>query len=153
MAALLLPLTAQASDDNIGCGLGAQLWDGQSGMPAHVLGATTNGSFGNQTFGLTFGTIGCDSTGTVTAQARTRMFASANFDEIARDMAHGQGEALTTLAHLLGVEESDRDAFYAFTRSHFGELFGSDEVTAVELLDQLDALMARDGTLSVYARS
>jgi len=150
---LLLPVSAQAADDNIGCGLGSQLWDGSEGLPAHILGATTNGLVGNQTFGLSTGTLGCDAGGTVTASARTRMFASANFDQLARDMAHGEGEALTTLAHLLGVAEGDRAVFYSFTRRHFGELYGSDGVTAGDLLVQLDALMARDATLSRYARS
>jgi hypothetical protein len=36
-----------------GCGVGAMIWKGQPGIAPHVLAATTNGTFGNQTFGMT----------------------------------------------------------------------------------------------------
>jgi hypothetical protein len=67
----VVPAGAAFADPDIGCGLGTQLWEGNKGLIPKVLGATTNGSFGNQTFGITFQTIGCHSTGTVTADARS----------------------------------------------------------------------------------
>ncbi len=48
------------ADSDIGCGLGTMVFDGQQGKVYKVLGATTNGTSGNQTFGITFGTLGCD---------------------------------------------------------------------------------------------
>ena len=143
---------AQA-DDDIGCGLGTNLWKGESGLVPKVLGATTNGTFGNQTFGITTGTLGCSSEGVITADARLRMFAGANLDNLARDMAHGQGETLDAFATLMKVSDSDKPVFFAFTRSHFTALFADDDVTAGEMLAQLDKLLASDPTLSSYARS
>lgn len=64
-AAVMLSTPAQAIDST-GCGLGSMAWRGQSGILPQVAAATTNGTFGNQTFGITFGTSGCDPNGRIT---------------------------------------------------------------------------------------
>jgi hypothetical protein len=149
---LVVPAGAAFADPDIGCGLGTQLWAGNKGLAPKVLGATTNGSFGNQTFGITFNTIGCHSTGAVTAEARLNMFAGANLDRLARDMANGQGETLDTLAQLMNIPASDRPVFSEFTRAHFSEIFaGEGEVTAADVLTSLRGLMAQDQRLAGYA--
>jgi len=142
-----------AADDDIGCGLGTQLWEGEKGLVPKVLGATTNGTFGNQTFGITTGTLGCSQEGVITADARLRMFAGANLDNLARDMAQGQGETLDTFAGLMNVREADKAHFFQFTKAHFPELFADDDATAGEMLASLNRLLAQDPTLSVYAQS
>ena len=48
-ALTLLPLSNAMADQDIGCGLGSQLFAGQEGKVVKVLGATTNGTSGNQT--------------------------------------------------------------------------------------------------------
>ena len=60
LAIALLAATANVAtaDQDIGCGLGSMIMAGQSGPIFKVLGATTNGTFGNQTFGITTGTLG-----------------------------------------------------------------------------------------------
>ena len=63
-SALLFATNASAYDST-GCGLGSMAWRGQSGIAPQILAVTTNGSFGNQTFGITFGTSGCDPNGRV----------------------------------------------------------------------------------------
>ena len=150
--AVIIPAGPALADDDIGCGLGTQVWEGQSGLAPKVLGATTNGTFGNQTFGITSGTLGCSPDGVVTADARLQMFAGANLDNLARDMARGDGETLDAFATLMEVSDADRSAFYAFTRSHFGELFAEDQATAGTMLSNLNALLASDSRLSAYAR-
>jgi len=142
-----------AADDDIGCGLGTQLWEGEKGLVPKVLGATTNGTFGNQTFGITTGTLGCSQEGVITADARLRMFAGANLDNLARDMAQGQGETLEAFARLMNVQEADKAQFFRFTKAHFPELFADDDATAGEMLASLNRLLAQDPTLSAYAQS
>lgn len=149
MVALAVPALA---DNDIGCGLGTQLWKGQSGLAPKVLGATTNGTMGNQTFGITSGTLGCSSAGVITASARTPMFASANLDRLAREIALGEGEALSTLAHLIGVEAADTAAFFALAQSNFAEIFPHDDVTAGDMLAGIDRVMAADEHLAKYVR-
>jgi hypothetical protein len=149
---LVVPAGAAFADPDIGCGLGTQVWEGNKGLAPKVLGATTNGLSGNQTFGITFNTIGCHSTGAITADARLHLFAGANLDHLARDMANGQGETLDAFAQLMNVQASDRAAFNEFTRAHFPEIFaGEEEVTAAVMLTSLRGLLAQDQRLAGYA--
>jgi hypothetical protein len=152
-AALVLATAGGAkADDDIGCGLGTQLWEGEEGLVFKVIGATTNGTFGNQTFGITSGTLGCKQSGVITADARVQMFASANIDALARDMARGEGETLDSFAHLMSIPDQDKGHFFRFTQAHFVDIFAGDEVTAGEMLSSLHSLMAKDATLSAYVR-
>ncbi|MFI7919119.1 DUF3015 family protein, partial [Acinetobacter baumannii] len=52
------------SDNDVGCGVGTQVWAGQKGVVPKILAATTNGIFTNQLLGITFGTLGCRQGGT-----------------------------------------------------------------------------------------
>lgn len=148
--AVLLPMSAAYADKDIGCGLGTELMKGQSGVMFKVLGATTNGTFGNQTFGITSGTLGCSSDGVITAEARRSMFASANVDQLAAEMAMGRGETLETLAALYAVDAADREAFYAFAQARHAQLFAHAEVTTGDVLAALEAEMALDAQLARY---
>lgn len=139
------------ADNDIGCGLGTQVWEGKSGLLPKVLGATTNGTLGNQTFGISTGTLGCKQEGVITAEARTAMFAGANIDRLAREMAAGQGETLDTLASLIGIADADKPAFFHLTKSNFGEIFFSDRVSAGEMLGTINRLMATSPQLAQYS--
>ena len=152
MALLLLAPVAALADPDIGCGPGTQIWAGNSGLLPNVLGATTNGTFGLQTFGITFGTFNCTKGGgKVTADARTRAFAAANLDSLARDMAQGDGEVLATFAGLLGIADTDRAEFYAFTQHNFARIFAGDDVTSNDVIASLRSLMAEEPALEAYA--
>ena len=145
---VLTPLAAQATN-SAGCGVGSQLFDGQSGLAPNVLAATTNGISGNNTFGMSSGTLGCDQNDTVTAAADT--FLDANMERVARDMATGEGEALETLATLMGVEAADRATFYSVSQSNFKTIYSRDDVSSSEVLASLKAVMSSDATLAKYA--
>lgn len=146
----LSPLSAFA-DNDVGCGLGTQVWKGQSGLVPKVLAATTNGTSGNQTFGITTGTLGCSQDGVITAQNRAPAFAAANLDQLAVDMAMGRGEALSALAAIYGVQGADREAFFAMTKAQYGQIFGSEATTAQDVIASVNALMKADARLSQYA--
>lgn len=149
-AVVMAPMGVSMADNDIGCGVGTILWEGQSGVPAKVLAATTNGTFGNQTFGITSGTLNCQQGGVITASARLPMYASANLDRIAADMAAGHGETLNNLAALYGIAESDRDAFNHTARANFAKIFTSEKTTAGEMLGNLEGVMADDAKLARY---
>ena len=149
VALALAPLSAHA-DNDAGCGLGTQLMEGQSGILFHLLATYTNGILGNQTFGITSGTLGCNGNTTITADAGLTKFASTNFDQLAAEMAAGEGEALTALASLYGVEAADRGAFYSLTKTHYGAIMSSDAVTAGEVVATIKSLMAADARLARY---
>ena len=92
-----------------GCGWGNLLFDGKSGTAPHVLGATTNEVLGNNTFGMTSGTNGCSTDGTLTYGGGSMM--SSIMDEFSEDVARGHGEALDAVAVMMGIEKGDRDIF------------------------------------------
>ncbi|WP_273207300.1 DUF3015 domain-containing protein [Marinobacter subterrani] len=130
-----------------GCGVGAMIWEGQSGIAPHVLAATTNGSFGNQTLGMTTGTLGCQTNEPVQSMA---MYMNNNIDKVARDMSRGAGENLDTLAVLLGVDEADRDTFRKVLHDNFASIFPSSDTTSGEAVDAIVALMEKNESLRKY---
>lgn len=148
---VLAPVGVALADKDVGCGIGTQIWAGQSGVIPKVLAATTNGTFGNQTFGITTGTLGCSSDGVITAANRLPMFAGTNLDQLSSEMAAGQGDALEAMADLYGVEEADKAAFYSMTQQNYATIFSSETVSAGEVLAAVDSLMKTDARLARYA--
>ena len=130
-----------------GCGVGSMIWKGQSGVPAHVLAATTNGTFGNQTFGMTTGTLGCNTSESVQSMA---LYMDSNIDKVARDMSRGEGENLETLAVLLGVEAADREAFRTLMQDSFASIFPNADTTSGQAVDAIVAVLEKHETLSKY---
>lgn len=141
--------TAAFADRDAGCGIGSQVWAGQSGKVAKLLAATTNGAlFANQLFGITFGTLGCSGTGTVTAQAVT--FTNENAETLARDMAVGQGESLNVLAELLNIKSEDKARFFAVSKQNFSEIYSDKNQDSLQVLASLQSVMAQDEVLKAY---
>lgn len=148
-----LPVTAMAAgENNIGsCGWGSKVFEGQRGMVPQVLGATTNGTFGNQTFGITSGTSGCTQDGLVSSNWKTAMFIDGNKEKLARDMSVGGGETLDALAKLIGIRDEDKATFFQVAKDNFGTIFSADAVTAEQILAGLKQAMATDAQLSPYS--
>jgi hypothetical protein len=146
-----LPLSNLAmADSDIGCGLGTMIFDGKSGKVFKVLGATTNGTSGNQTFGITFGTLGCDGNGTITSAQKLALFIDGNMDNLARDIAKGEGETLATLSEVWGIEEADKAAFNQMAQDNFAKVFESENVTSQEVFTNLNDLVAENNALAAY---
>jgi hypothetical protein len=149
----LFPLAAGAQQVPSvgGCGLGSKLFEGQRGVAPQVLAVTTNGTFGNQTFGISSGTLGCNQDGVVRSNWKTAMFIDGNKEKLARDMSVGGGETLDSLAQLLGVEEADRAAFYATTRQNFGRIFPAADASTDAIMASLKQVLAEHERLSAYS--
>lgn len=148
-ALMMVPAAAMAN--NVGsCGLGSKVFEGQRGIAPQVLAITTNGTFGNQTFGITSGTLGCTQDGVVTSSWKTAMFIDGNKAQLARDAASGQGETLDALAALLNVSAQDKAAFVALTKARHSDIFASVEATD-QIAAQLKAALLSDATLAKYA--
>jgi hypothetical protein len=149
--AALFPAIAVAQQNNIGsCGWGSKVFDGQSGLAPQVLGATTNGTSGNQTFGITSGTSGCTQDGAVRSTWKTAMFIDGNKETLARDMSVGSGEALDSLAHLLGVEAADRAAFNRIARDNMQRIFPRDNAETEQVVAALREVLMSDAKLARY---
>ena len=150
-ALALVPFMPAHADNDAGCGLGTQLMTGKSGIAFHLFATYTNGLLGNQTFGITSGTLGCNGNSTVTADAELKKFASTNLDQLSAEMAAGEGEALAAFASLYGIEAQDRAAFYMLAKSNYGTIISGDAVSAGDVIATVRGLMASDARLSRYA--
>ena len=133
-----------------GCGWGQLLFEGQQGKATHVLGLTTNGSTGNNTFGVTTGTNGCSSDGTITYGGKQMVQVGAVMDEFSEDVASGDGEVLTAVAVTLGVSQEDRAYFKATMHDNYAEIFPTQNVTQEEVLANMWEVLGDDDRLSQY---
>ena len=118
--------------DSTGCGLGSMAWRGQKGMGPQILAVTTNGSFSNQTFGITFGTSGCDPHGRITGgtQKMVLAFLENNLEQYAMDAARGEGETIDTLAGIMNV---DSKVLAQKSQKNFAYIFPSQDADAVSV--------------------
>ena len=150
--AVLAALPAAAMADNVGqCGWGSKFMAGQSGVVPQVAAVTTNGTFGNQTFGITSGTSGCTQNGTVSSSWKTSLFIDGNKENLARDMSIGSGETLDSLAHLLGVQSQDRVAFNRVTKENMARIFPSQDASTQQIAAALREVLGADTQLSRYS--
>jgi hypothetical protein len=145
--ATLAAASSMAAQNNVGsCGWGSKVFEGQSGIAPQVLAATTNGTSGNQTFGITFGTSGCTQDGVVSSHWKTAMYIDGNRVALARDAAAGQGESLNVLAEVMGVKTADRALFAATIKANFATVFGNEQIAS-----NLKAVLAANDQLAAYA--
>jgi len=140
----VLVLTAGAAfagqaDKNCGCGLGTILWEGKAdgSVISQSLQVTTNGTFGNQTFGITSGTLGCEQPANIIKNDRALAFTRDNLDLLARDIAAGNGETLETLAELLEIPAADRGEAFSRLQGNFNNIFINGEDSSAEVIDRI----------------
>jgi hypothetical protein len=146
MAATLLPsvlLAKGGSHTMSGCGLGYVLFGNSDNTQVmQILAATTNGTSGNQTFGITSGTSGCTQDGAVKFVKEAEVYAEINLKNIQQEMAAGGGEYLSGLASLLGVQEANRPEFFQMVKDNYSLLFPAADTTSVQMLDNLTQLLS-----------
>lgn len=137
-------------DNGPGCGLGKLAWmdyASQKQIAPQVMMATTNGTFGSQTFGISSGTSGCTNDGVIMKNKHVSL-TSATFEDLGQEMAQGHGEHLTSLARLLGIREQDHPAFFALVQEKYTTLMESGMTTPLAMLQALQAVMAQDPVLA-----
>lgn len=125
---------------NTGCGLGSIVFEGQNGLVSQTSAATTNGTFGNQTFGITSGTSNCEQYKTFTYNEKVNTFVAENMDNLATDIARGQGEYLNTLSVLMEIPDTQKGAFHSHLQAHFSDIYTSDKVTHSEVVKNIVAV-------------
>lgn len=120
-----------------GCGLGSMIIKDDSSAVLLALQATTNGTSGNQTFGITSGTSGCTKTKFVMNE-RAEEFVASNMDQLAKEIAMGHGESVDTLAELLGAE--DKEAFASALQTNYKNIYTSENVQMADVLDNISTM-------------
>lgn len=142
LGAVLLMMTPAAfagTRENVGCGLGTMLFGAKAddSILLQVFAATTNGTSGNQTFGVTSGTSECQKPSSFVKNERVNEFVLANLDNLARDVAQGKGETISALAELMEVPAEDRQVFCSTLNNHFSEIFPTSQVDYAHVVDTI----------------
>ena len=113
-----------------GCGLGSMLFKNKSSLVHQVLASTTNGSSGNQTFGMTTGTSNCRlGSGGKRAQA---LFIQNNKVALANDIARGNGETLASLTRLYGCS-AENQGVGSILQKNYQRIFPSQDVAPAKI--------------------
>jgi hypothetical protein len=126
-----------------GCGLGSMVV-GKRG--AQIFAATTNGTFGNQTFGITFGTLNCQDAPNTEVAMRMDHFVAANKGTLAADIAKGDGEAIGSLSSIMGCDSSAQ--LGVEMQKNFKQIFPSTEVAPNEITDSIISVIRQNDTLA-----
>ena len=124
-------------DNGPGCGLGKLAWSDykrSKNIAPQVMMATTNGTFGSQTFGISFGTSGCTNDGQVMAARKSDVFVASTFESLSADMARGQGEHLASLATMMGVPVEHQPAFFSLAQDRYRTLMERGEVSPLAVI-------------------
>ncbi len=128
------------SDTGPGCGWGKIWWAQDSGARTkgvQILMATSNGMFGNQTFGISSGTLGCTNDGKWWAHQKTIMFAELNYEALTDQIAQGRGEHLASLATLMGIPDERHALFFALAQARYESLTVLGDSSPGTLVDEL----------------
>lgn len=126
-----------------GCGLGSQVMGPKDGQ---IFAATTNGTSGNQTFGITFGTSNCIGTPTSAKADRMDKYIVANKVQLADDIARGEGETIQGLAQLMNCAEVSQ--LGSKLQSKFSTIFESHDMAVNQITDRIITVVGQDGELS-----
>ncbi|MCG3205271.1 MAG: hypothetical protein KCHDKBKB_01990 [Elusimicrobia bacterium] len=140
----MAPVLALAKGNHpmAGCGLGYVLLSNKDNSKVtQVLGATTNGTSGNQTFGISSGTSGCTEDGAVKIVKAAEVYADVNLDSLRREMATGEGEYVRTFALLLGASQQNVSPLVSVFRSEYPTLFPSATTSTADLLASLEKVL------------
>ncbi len=135
------------SDTGPGCGWGKIWWAKDAGAKTkgvQILMATSNGMFGNQTFGISSGTLGCTNDGKWWSQQKTIMFAELNYETLTHEIAQGRGEHLASLATLMGIPAERHAVFFALAQERYASL--------VELGDHSPATLVHELSEAIETR-
>lgn len=125
-----------------GCGLGSVVLGDAKGF-AQVLAATLNGIVGNQTFGITSGTLNCGEAATTKMGAKA--FIETNREALAKDISRGQGETVKNLATLAGC--TDASAVGTALQKNFTQIFPAASTPSEKVSDSIISTLQSDKTL------
>lgn len=129
---------------NTGCGLGTLAWQGKADGSTlfQAFQSTTNGTFASQTFGITSGTSDCSQPAKFVKNERMNEFVVANMDNLAKDIARGNGETLEAFADLMQVPAEQRAEFYKKLQTSFAKIFTSQDVVLANVVDNVATVSA-----------
>jgi hypothetical protein len=126
VALVLAPMGTFAGNNHPMGGCGLLYWAGlrSNETGPQIVASIFNNFFGSQTLGITSG-------------------ASANFKELQREIAVGNGEFLVGFADILGVHPENRAGLFQVMQEKYTALFPSADSTSLDMLNALKNELAQ----------
>lgn len=93
-----------------GCGLGSVLFGKSNSVGTQILASTTNGTYANNTFGMTSGTSNCapestKSAATADIKKNLSLFVEGNRQQLETDVAKNSGETIVAINQILKCKD------------------------------------------------
>lgn len=104
-----------------GCGLGSLLIK-EDGV-IQVFAATTNGTSGSQTFGISSGTSNCVTGSKAAMLQRQEEFFANNLASLSKEIAQGDGDSIKALSEQLGCSSESYDQMRTTLQSNHAYIF------------------------------
>lgn len=132
-----------------GCGLGSVIFKELKlgNNIGQIFAATTNGTYGNQTFAISTGTSHCSGGGAAYREKVQEVFVSTNYDSLEQQIAAGKGEKLEALASLFGCPKDNATEFNKVAKANYSKLFNGKDSSPNFLLFSLKAEVSKNSTL------
>ena len=151
-----IPLTAFAArDGGAGCGIGALIMNGKSTKNDHIAASgiefVINYFIPFQLFGMTTGTLGCDTSGKIEPATSGSAFIQQNKAQFIADVSRGEGEVLSNFMAIIGVEKDDETIFKSSLKTNFAKIFNGPHISSIEIASAINLVLAADEQLSKYA--
>ena len=145
LSAVLLAPSAFAQDTSSGCGLGWAVTQRQS-LLSSAIRASTNATFLNS-IAMTLGTSGCARHDLVKNEKREIHYVESNLENLAVEMAQGDGESLRGLVAVLGCAPGVYGEFSSVVQAHYSEIVGT-QTTPSSLLTNLKGQIRASASLA-----
>lgn len=142
--ALLSAASAFAADSSSGCGMGWEVAPKQSLVSSSTR-SLVNATF-SSTIAMTLGTSGCAKHSIVKNDAKGIHFAEANMNQLAIEMARGNGEFVAGFATVLGCQNTR--AFGSMVQAKYETILPSIKTSGVELYNNVKAEIKNNATLA-----
>lgn len=144
LLALISATSVFAADSSSGCGMGWEIAPKQSLFSSSTR-SLVNATFSN-TIGMTLGTSGCAKHSIVKNDAKGIHFAEANLNQLAVEMARGNGEFLVSFSEVFGCQNSR--AFGSMVQAHYETVLPSEKTSGVELYNNVKAQIKNNASLA-----
>ena len=85
--------------------------------------------------------LGAKRATSIVSREHLEIFVAENMDNLAKDIAMGQGESLDTLAELMEVPSDSRPQLFAKLQTNFSDIYTSDAIDAAGVVDNIHSVI------------
>ena len=126
-----------------GCGLGKEAIGEKEGLGWNLLGTFLNSLSGNQTFAMSTGTLGCSEPTKFVVNERMDIFVADNMDNLAVDIATGNGENLDALMEIAQISGADKTKARTALQANFDTIYPAANVEHTDVAQSIRGVLAQ----------